>query len=68
MKWWRVAASAVSVRHGSITTTLPPRSRIAFRRLATSGALMMLPFEATGFAPRISQYAVWSRSGIGSMK
>jgi hypothetical protein len=44
----------------------PPRSRIAFSRLATSGTLMMLPLEAIGFAPRISQYAVWSRRGSGT--
>ena len=29
---------------------------------------MMLPLDATGFAPRISQYDVWSTSGIGNMK
>ena len=43
----------------------PPRARSWASRRLQSGAVMMLPLEMAGFAPRISRYAVRSRSGIG---
>ena len=52
MKWCASAAAAVSVRRGSTTTTLPPRARIAASRSITPGAVIRLPFDAAGLAPR----------------
>jgi hypothetical protein len=66
MKWCSSACSAVRLRRGSITTTLPPRSRIRRRRPRASGAVMRLPFDASGLAPSISRWSVRSRSGIGT--
>ena len=65
MKWCSSAASAVRVRRGSITTTLPPRSRMARRRPRMSGAVSRLPLETSGLAPRISRWSVRSTSGTG---
>ena len=66
MKWCSSASSAVRVRRGSTTTTLPPRSRIARSRPRMSGAVIRLPFDASGFAPRISRWSVRSMSGTGT--
>ncbi len=65
MKWCSLAISAVSLRRGSTTTTLPPRDWIAFSRRATSGTVIMLPLEAIGLPPRIRKWSVRSMSGIG---
>jgi hypothetical protein len=59
------ARSAVPVRRGSITTTLPPRARIASKRPGTSAAARRLPWDACGFAPRTRRWSVRSRSGVG---
>ena len=64
-KTWRSASFAVSVRRGSTTTSFPPRAFSAVMRRFTSGAVMMLPFETTGFAPTTSQWSVRSMSGTG---
>jgi len=53
MKWCSLASAAVRVLRGSMTTTLPPRRRIARRRPGTSGAVIRLPFETKGLAPRM---------------
>ena len=45
------ASSAVRVRRGSTTTTLPPRVRIASSRPGKSGAVQTLPFDAYGLVP-----------------
>ena len=65
MKWCSSAASAVRVRRGSITTTLPPRLRIARSRPRMSGAVSRLPLETSGLAPRIIRWSVRSTSGTG---
>ena len=49
------ARSAVPVRRGSITTTLPPRARIASRRAEQVGAASRLPCDACGLAPMHEQ-------------
>ena len=66
MKWCSSASSAVRVRRGSTTTTLPPRSRIARRRPRMFGAVSRLPFETSGFAPSSSRWSQRSTSGIGT--
>ena len=55
MKWCSSASSAVRVRRGSTTTTLPPRSRMPRSRPRMLGAVSRLPFETSGFAPSIEQ-------------
>ena len=55
MKWCSSACSAVRLRRGSRTTSLPPRSRRDRRRPRMSGAVIRLPFDASGFAPRTSR-------------
>ena len=67
MKWCSSASSAVRLRRGSTTTTLPPRARIARSRPRMSGAVIRLPLEASGLAPRISRWSVRSTSGIGTL-
>jgi hypothetical protein len=47
------AWSAVLVRRGSTTTTLPPRARIASTRPGKSGAVHNDPFDSHGLAPKI---------------
>ena len=64
--WCSSAASAVRLRRGSTTTSLPPRARSAFSRPRMSGAVMSDPLEASGFAPSISRCIVRSTSGIGT--
>ncbi len=59
------ATSAVSVRRGSTTTRRPPRAFSALRRSGIPGAVIMLPFEASGLAPRARKNCVRSMSGIG---
>ena len=49
------AIAAVSLRRGSITTSLPPRSRMRRARPRKSGTVHRLPFEAIGFAPSMSR-------------
>ena len=55
MKWCSSASSAVRVRRGSTTTTLPPRSRMPRSRPRMSGAVSRLPFETSGLAPEHQQ-------------
>ena len=66
MKWCSSASSAVRVRRGSITTTLPPRSRMPRSLPRMSGAVSRLPLDTSGFAPRISRWSVRSTSGTGT--
>ena len=66
MKWCSDASSAVRVRRGSTTTTLPPRSRIARSRPRMFGAVRRLPFETSGLAPSSSRWSQRSTSGIGT--
>ena len=66
MKWCSSASSAVRVRRGSTTTTLPPRSRIPRNRPRMSGAVSRLPFDTSGFAPSISRCSQRSTSGTGT--
>ena len=49
------AMSAVRVRLGSTTTTLPPRSLMALSRPAKSGAVHRLPLDSSGLAPSMSR-------------
>ena len=63
--WCSSAASAVRLRRGSTTTSLPPRARSAFSRPRMSGAVISEPLEASGLAPSISRCCVRSTSGIG---
>ena len=49
------AISAVSVRRGSTTTMRPPRSRMARSRPLMFGAVIRLPFDTIGFAPKIEE-------------
>jgi hypothetical protein len=65
MKWCSSASSAVRVRRGSTTTTLPPRSRMRRSRPRMSGAVSRLPFDTSGFAPRIRRWSVRSTSASG---
>ena len=67
MKWCSSAMAAVSVRRGSITTSWPPRARIAFARPRKSGTVHMLPLLAIGLAPSISRKSQWSMSGTGTV-
>ena len=60
-----LASAAVSVARGSTTMSRPPRARSAFKRPFTSGAVMMLPLDASGLAPSASMQSVRSRSGTG---
>jgi hypothetical protein len=62
----RSALTAVSLRRGSTTTTVPPRAWIASSRPGKSGAVHSDPFDAYGLAPSISRKSVWSRSGTGT--
>ena len=48
-KWMVVRGSAVLVRRGSTTTTLPPRARIAASLPGKSGAVARLPFDSAGW-------------------
>ena len=66
MKWCSAASCAVRLRRGSMTTTLPPRSRIARIRPRMSGAVSSEPFETSGLAPRTSRWSVRSTSGTGT--
>ncbi len=66
MKWCSSASSAVRVRRGSTTTTLPPRSRMPRSRPRMSGAVSRLPFETSGFAPSRMRWSQRSTSGIGT--
>ena len=50
-----LARSAVPVRRGSMTTTLPPRSRMASISPSTSGQLSSEPPDACGLPPMITQ-------------
>jgi hypothetical protein len=68
MKWWTSASSAVRLRRGSITTTVPPRPRMARSRPFMSGAVIRLPFETSGSAPRTRRKSVRSRSGTGTLR
>ena len=63
MKWCSSASSAVRVRRGSTTTTLPPRSRMPRSRPRMLGAVSRLPFDTSGLAPRISRWSQRSTSG-----
>ena len=67
MKWCSSASRAVRVRRGSMTTTFPPRARIARSRPRMSGAVSRLPLEASGLAPRISRWSVRSTSGTATV-
>ena len=67
MKWCSEASRAVRLRRGSMTTTLPPRSRIARIRPRMSGAVSSEPLETSGLAPRISRWSVRSTSGTGTL-
>ena len=67
MKWCSSASSAVRLRRGSITTSLPPRALSFFSRPRMSGAVIRLPFEASGLAPSISRWSVRSTSGTGTV-
>ena len=67
MKWCSEASRAVRLRRGSMTTTLPPRSRIARIRPRMSGAVSSEPLETSGLAPRISRWSVRSTSGTGML-
>ena len=51
----RSANSAVRVRIGSTTTTLPPRLRSARSRPGKSAAVIMDPLETSGLAPSIKK-------------
>ena len=64
--WCSSAASAVRLRRGSTTTSLPPRARSAFNRPRMSGAVISEPLDASGLAPSISRCRVRSTSGIGT--
>ena len=57
------ARAAVSVRRGSMTTTRPPRVRIALMRPLTFGAVMRLPFDTAGLPPTQRNRSVRSMSG-----
>ena len=60
---WRSASSAVRVRAGSMTVSVPPRLRRALSLPGKSAAVARLPLETRGFAPMITKWSVWSRSG-----
>ena len=62
--WCSSAASAVRLRRGSTTTSLPPRAFSAAIRPRMSGAVISEPFDASGLAPSISRCCVRSTSGI----
>jgi hypothetical protein len=67
MKWCSSASWAVRVRRGSTTTSLPPRARRERSRPRMSGAVMRLPLDASGLAPRMSRCWVRSTSGTGTV-
>ena len=48
-----------------MTTSLPPRARIAFALPRKSGTVQRLPFDTAGFAPRITSRSVRAMSGTG---
>ena len=62
------AWSQVPVRRGSITTHLPPRSRILSISPSTSGQAKRLPWEAWGLAPITTRYWVRMMSGVGKVQ
>ena len=62
---WRSASSAVRVRAGSMTVSLPPRLRSAFSLPGKSAAVVTLPLDTRGLAPMITRWSVRSRSGTG---
>ena len=57
------ASSAVRLRRGSTTTTLPPRAWMALMRPGKSGAVHSEPLDSQGLAPSMSRWSVRSRSG-----
>ena len=59
------ARSAVPVRRGSMTTTLPPRSRMPSISPITSGQASSEPCDACGFAPITTSRSVRWMSGTG---
>ena len=59
------AFSAVPVRTGSITITLPPRPRIASISPITSGQAISEPCDACGLAPITTNRSVRRMSGTG---
>ncbi len=63
----RDATSAVRLRRGSTTTSVPPRASIASMRPGQSGAVARLPLDAYGLAPRIRRKSVRSTSGTGTV-
>ena len=67
MKWWVSAMAAVSVRRGSITTSLPPRACMALALPRKSGTVHMLPLLATGFAPSTTRVSQRAMSGTGTV-
>jgi len=66
MKWCSSASCAVRVRRGSTTTIFPPRPRRARSRPRMSGAVIRLPLEASGLAPRVRRWSVRSMSGTAT--
>ena len=67
MKWCASATAAVSVRRGPMTTSRPPRARIAFARPRKSGTVHRLPLLTIGFAPSTSRKSQRSMSGTGML-
>ena len=67
MKWCASATAAVSVRRGSITTSLPPRARSALALPRKSGTVHMLPLLTSGFAPSTSRWSVRLMSGSATV-
>jgi hypothetical protein len=59
------AFSAVPVRTGSMTTTFPPRARMASISPITSGQAISEPCDAWGFAPITTNRSVRRMSGTG---
>ena len=59
------AWSAVPVRRGSITITVPPRSRMASISPSTSGQAKSEPPDAWGFPPMMIRWSVRGRSTVG---
>ena len=59
------ARSAVPVRRGSITTTLPPRARMPSSSPRMSAHARSEPCDACGFPPMMIQWSVRGTSGVG---
>ena len=59
----RSASSAVRVRVGSITVSLPPRRLSALSLPPKSAAVATLPLDTSGLAPMITRWSVRSMSG-----